>query len=72
MLVPVLKYQADWQTKTNVYRVLVQYVPNTQPVALPINSDIEFVAALLMLSKAGVMIDNPTLVLDIPARTPGT
>jgi hypothetical protein len=72
MLVPVIKYQVDWNTRTNAYRVLVQYVPNTQPVALPINSEMEFVAALIMLGKPGVMIDNPTLVLDVPARSPGT
>jgi|GEM_PF-3750747 len=72
MLVPVLKYQVDWQTRTNAYRILVQYIPNTQPVALPINTEMEFVAALMMLGKPGVMIDNPTLVLDVPVRAPGT
>ncbi len=72
MLVPVLKYQVDWQTQTNAYRILVQFIPNTQPVALPINTEMEFVAALMMLGKPGVMIDNPKLVLDVPVRAPGT
>ena len=52
----VLRYQVDWRTKDNAYRVLVQFAPNTKPVALPINSETEFIAALIMLGKAGVMI----------------
>jgi hypothetical protein len=72
MLVPVLKYQVDWNPTNNVYRVLVQFVPNTQPVALLVNSETEFVAVLIMLGKAGVMIDNQSKVLSVPARSPGT
>ncbi len=72
MFVPVIKYQVDWNTEINAYRVLVQFVPNTQLVALPINSETEFVAALIMLGKPGVMIDNQKKVLNVPARQAGT
>jgi hypothetical protein len=72
MLVPVLRYQVDWNTTNNTYRVLVQYAPNPQPVPLQVNSETEFLAALIMLGKPGVMIDNQTKVLNIPVRQAGT
>ncbi len=72
MLVAIIKYQVDWNTEINAYRVLVQYVPNTPPVLLPIDTETEFVAALLMLGKQGVMVDDVKLFLHVPARSPGT
>jgi hypothetical protein len=70
--VPVLKYEADWNPKVNLYRIRVTFAGGSQPVVVPINSESEFVAVLLMLGKAGVLLDTSSGDLQLPARPVGT
>jgi hypothetical protein len=70
--VPVTNYQADWNPAANKYRILVSVAGSPQAKTVPVNSETEYVAILLMLGKAGVTVDTATGSLQIPKRPVGT
>jgi hypothetical protein len=72
MFVPIRDYQADWNPKTNTYRILLGIATASKPWQVPITSETEFIAVLLMLGKAGVMVDTATGDLQLPRRSVGT
>lgn len=69
--IPVLSYEADWEPKTNRYRITIWLQPG-RPVPVPINSDTEFIAVLTMLGRTGVLFETTTGVLQVPPRAVGT
>jgi len=68
MFVPVRDYIADWDPKTNRFRIVVHVSTSPQPLQLPVETPDEFVALMLMLGKPGVMIDNPTLDIRVELK----
>jgi hypothetical protein len=68
----VLRYVADWNPKTNLYRIMI-WTNAGGPFPVPVNSETEYIAVLLMLGKAGVVVDLPgTGDLRVPERSPGS
>jgi hypothetical protein len=68
----VLKYMADWNPTTDLYRIMV-WTSAGGPFPVPVNSQTEYIAVLLMLGKSGVTVDMPgTGDLRVPERSHGT
>jgi hypothetical protein len=69
---PVLTYQLDWNVSHNQYRIMITTQSRTQLSPIKVESPEEFAAIVLLLSKAGVMIDIKTGDLRVPQRNVGT
>ena len=70
--VQVADYEADWNPQNNANRIVVHIVNNPTPWQVPINTEPEFIAVMLMLSKPGVLVDTGTLDIKVPRRPAGT
>lgn len=72
VFVPVIKYEVDWKPTTNQYRINIWLNAVGQPLLVPVNTETEFAAVLAMLSKAGVLFETASGVLQLPPRSVGT
>jgi hypothetical protein len=72
MFIAVDEYLVDWLPRTNENRIVVKFANSPQLFPVPINTETEFLAVLLMLSKPGVQVDNTTGDIRVPQRKAGT
>lgn len=70
--VPVTKYLADWNWRSNDCRILV-WTDGTGALSIVEPKGYsEFIAVLAMLKTSGVQIDEGGGFLRVPERKPGT
>ena len=66
--IPVLKYEADWHSPTNQFRIIIWVQGAPREFPLPINTESEFTAVLTMLGRDGVLYDSENANLQVPPR----
>lgn len=69
--VQVTTYRVEWNPVNNQGTVHVQ-LGSSPPTEVPINSAEEFIAVMLMMSKAPVLFDTQTKDLECGPRPVGT
>ena len=73
--VPVAFYQVDWNTTSNQFRIVV-FTQSGQQIVLPINTETEYAAVLVMLGRTGVLVDTGPGAsagdIQLPKRPVGT
>lgn len=72
MYVPILSYEVDWQPKSNQYRINIWVVRSANPILVPVNTETEFVAILIMLGRPGVLFETTSGNFQLPPRPTGT
>jgi hypothetical protein len=71
-MTPVTHYVAHWNIKTNKRHIGIQLMGSPAVIPLPVNTESEFAALVLMLSKQPVVFDPVTGHLELPMRLTGT
>ena len=71
-LVPVQDYEAGWNSEDNVKQIKIWISSWPDPWSPTIDSDGEFAAILMMLSKPGVQVEPGKKYFVIPRRSAGT
>jgi hypothetical protein len=69
--IPVNQYRVEWNPVTNRGTIHTQ-IGSSPPSPVPINSLDEFIAVMLMMSKAPVLFDTDTKELECGPRPVGT
>lgn len=67
----VSNYAVQWNPLTNKGSIQVT-VGGVGPIQVPINTEPEFIAIMLMMSKTPVMFDTETKELELDTRPTGT
>lgn len=68
--IEVVEYSAEWNPVHNT-GVIRAVFSNGQHAELPIDSTEEFIAVMIMLSRAPVFLDTRTMDLECAQRTTG-
>jgi hypothetical protein len=71
-MTPVTHYAAQWNVNSNTPHIEIELLGHPGVLLLPINSEAEFSALVLMLSKQPVLFDPASGQLLLPRRAAGT